>query len=112
MNIYKKSFKKGFGKEDKIVVEIPYWSKRINPYMLKENGEPEDVGKYPTLTGLIIHHKKDDDYDEIGFAQTIDMDYKDKGDQVDGFVVMWDGEEEDFRKKCEELGLGHQEIWI
>ena len=43
-------------------------------------------------------------------AETIDMDYKDKADQVDGFRVMWHGGEEEFRKKCKELGIGIHEI--
>jgi len=93
-------------RKNKIIVEIPFWSKRQNPYM-----EDENVGEYPTLTGLIVRHKKDgNDYDEIGFAQTIDMSYKDKPDQVNGFVIMWQGEEEDFIKKCKELGIGIDEI--
>ena len=95
-------------KGDKIIVEIPYWSKRSNPYM-----PGEDVGEYPTLTGLIIRHKKDDNnYDELGFAQTIDRDYKGKCDDVGGFIIMWYGGEEDFIKKCQELGLGWQEISV
>jgi hypothetical protein len=90
--------------KDKIMVEIPFWSKRFNPYM------PDmDVGKYPTLTGLIVRNRN---YDEMGFAKTIDMDYKDKGDQVGSFVIMWNGGEESFRKTCKELGIGIQEIRI
>lgn len=98
MKVYKSE------KGDKIIFEVPYWSKRYNPYCIKEDGEPEDVGRYPTLTGLIIRHRKDGDWDEIGWALTLDMDYAGKPDQVGGFVVMWYGSEEDFIKKCEELG--------
>lgn len=98
-------------KKDKIIVEIDYWAERMNPYMI--NGEPEYVGEYPTLTGLIVRHRNEGNcYDEIGFAHTIDMDYKDKPDQVDGFVIMWDDGENEFREKCKELGLGIQEIFI
>lgn len=103
MKIYKK--------KNKIYIEINFWSKRINPYMLDEKGNPKDVGKYPTLTGLIIRNRKDgNNYDEIGFALTIDMDYKDKPDQTNGFVIMWYDDEKSFKKKCKELGLGIQEI--
>ena len=91
--------------KDKIIVEIPFWSKRINPYMIDKNGEFEDVGQYPTLTGLIIRHRKDGNWDEMGGALTLDMDYKDKPDQVGGFVIRWFGGEEKFREKCKELGL-------
>jgi len=94
-------------KDNKIIVEIPFYSDRSNPYM-----EGQDVGKYPTLTGLIIKNKGDDDYDELGFAQTIDMDYKDKGDQVGDFIIKWHQSEDKFRKKCDELGLNIQEITL
>ena len=67
MNVYKK--------DNKFIFEIETEINRINPYM-----EDEDCGKYPTLTGLIIKHRGNNDYDEIGFAHTIDMDYKDKPD--------------------------------
>ena len=103
MKIYKK--------DDKIICEIPFWSKRYNPYMVDDEGNPEDIGEYPTLTGLIVRHRKGgSDWEEIGFAHTIDMDYKDKGDQVGSFVIMWYGDEEDFIKKCKEFGIGVQEI--
>ena len=97
MNIYKK--------DNKIVFEIEEFAKRVNPY------DPDgDYGEYPTLTGLIIHHKTDGYYDEMGFAVTIDMDYKGKTDQVGDFLVSWFGEEDTFRKKCKELGIGIHEI--
>ena len=97
--------------KDNIIITIPFWEKRINPYMIDENGKPEDVGSYPTLTGLIVRHDKNgNNWEEIGFAYTIDMDYKDKPDQVDGFAVMWDGEEEDFVKLCKEWKIGIHEI--
>ena len=86
--------------KNNIVIKVPYWSKRMNPYM-----EGQDVGEYPTLTGLIIHHRKDGVCDEIGWAYTIDMAYKDKSDQYTEIIIQWDGEEENFIKKCEELKL-------
>ena len=103
MKIYKK--------DDKIIAEVPFWSRRINPYMLDENGDPEDVGSYPTLTGLIVRYRKDGNlYDELGFAMTIDRDYKDKGDDVGDFLIRWYGEEEEFLEKCKELGLDVVEL--
>jgi len=90
MKIYKR--------EGKIIVEIDYWSKRSNSYMLDE-----DVGEYPTLTGLIVRNKG---CDELGFAQTIDMDYKGKPDQIGDFIVKWHDGEDEFREKCFELGIG------
>jgi len=95
-----------YKKENKIIVEIPAESKRLNPYM-----EGQDVGEYPTLTGLIIRYRKDgNNYDEIGFANTIDMDYKGKSDQVGDFVISWFGGEKEFREKCKELGLDIMEM--
>ena len=92
---------------EEIVVKIPFWSKRTNPYMVDEKGEFLDVGEFQTLTGLICDPPKNciGCDPEMGFALTIDMDYKDKGDQVDGYVIMWSGSEKDFIAKCEELGL-------
>jgi len=103
MKIYKNK------KKDKIIVEIPFWSKRMNPYMIDEQGKPEDVGEFPTLTGLIIRHRKGgNNYDEYGWASTIDMDYAGKQDQIGDFVIRWYGEEKEFVKKCKELVLGIQ----
>jgi len=98
--------------DNKIVLEIPYYSDRINPYMLDENGEPQDVGTYPTLTGLIIRHKTDSDYYELGFAQTLDCGYKDKSDQTGDFIIKWHEDEDKFIEKCKELGLNVHEFTI
>lgn len=95
MKIYKKN--------NKIMIEIPFYSKRFNPYMVNENGEPDDVGEYPTLTGLIT--KDRDGNDEMGFCKTIDMAYKDKGDQFTEIMIQYWGSEEDFKKLCRELGI-------
>ena len=93
-------------------MEIPAEEKRWNPYM-EEESERGELGTYTTLTGLIIRHNQDgNDWAEIGFAQTIDMDYKDKADQVGGFIFMWYGGEEDFKKKCKELKLNIMEMEV
>jgi hypothetical protein len=85
-----------------ITFTFPRFAKRWNPY-----DEDGDHGEYPVFTGLIIRHKKNgSDWDEIGFAGTIDMDYKEKPDQVADIIVAWHGKEEDFINKCEELGIG------
>lgn len=89
MEIYKR--------DGKIVFEVPEFSPRSNPYM-----EGEDCGTYSTLTGLIY---REFGSDAFAFAPTIDMDYKGKPDQVAMPLIMWHGSEEDFEKKCHELGL-------
>ena len=95
--------------EEKISFTYPRNQNRVNPYM----DDGEFCGEYPTFTGLIVRHNKDgNDWDEIGFAYTIDMDYKGKDDQVGSFAVMWEGEEEDFIKKCKELGIGIHELSV
>src|SRR3990167_2761155 len=85
---------------DKIVIEIPFYSPRSNPWM------EESPGDYPTLTGLIVRHYKDENHwEEYGFAYTIDMDYKDKDDQYTDIMFVYDGDEEDFKKLCIEWGI-------
>ena len=88
-----------YKKYNKIIIEIPYWSKRSNPYMLGE-----DVGSYQTLTGILDEDK--DGNDRFGFGLSIDMDYKDKPDQYTDIKYHFWGEEEDFIKVCKELGIG------
>jgi len=91
-----------------ITFTFPRYQKRMNPYGSDEANDRGDFGEHPTFTGLIIHHRKNgSNWDEIGFAETIDMDYKGKEDQTGGIIVAWQGTEEDFIKKCEELGLGY-----
>ena len=93
---------------DNIVITIPFWSKRFNPYT------PDvDTGNYPTLIGLIVRHNKNgNNWNEMGFATCIDMDYKDKPDQAGSFLVMWDGEKKDFIKLCREWKVGIEEIEV
>ena len=87
-------------KEDKIILEIPFWSKRSNPYM----PDNADVGEYPTLTGIIMKHRAEGNHwDDIGFAYTIDMDYKGKPDQYTSIMFHFTGEDEAFRDLCKML---------
>lgn len=96
----------------KIIFEFPERLNRSNPYM-EEESERGELGTYPYFTGLIIRHKKDrNNWNEIGFANTIDRDYKDKSDDVGGIIVEWDGSEEEFIKKCEELKIGIHEFTV
>lgn len=90
-----------FKRGNKIVFEFPETLKRFNPY-----DEEADYGSYPYFTGVIMHHKENgNDYDEIGFAGTIDMDYKDKPDQISDIIVKWCEGSDSFKKKCDELGI-------
>ena len=80
--------------KDNIVITIPYWSKRHNPYM-----EGEDCGQYKTLMGLITNDEFGNE--EIGFSLVIDMGYKGKPDQeTDIMIHWWEGTKEDFIKLC------------
>ena len=100
-------------KKDKIIFEFDRFEKRLNPYMIDKDGNPEDVGKYPTFTGLIVRHRKGgNDWDEMGFAMTIDRDYKGKCDDVGDFIVKWYDSESKFKKECTKLGLNIMEINI
>ena len=86
-------------KEHTITFEFPLESPRYNPYM----GDDEQHGSYLTFTCLIVRH---DGYDEMGFAGTIDRNYKGKDDDVGDIIVVWDGEEKEFIEKCRELEFG------
>lgn len=87
--------------ENLITFEFPFTAQRHNFY-----DENIEYGEYNTFTGLIIHHRKGgSDWDEIGFANTIDRNYKGKLDDVGEIIVAWPGEEKEFIEKCKELGL-------
>ena len=95
-------------KNGKISFSFPEKLKRYNPY-----DEKKDYGEYPTFTGLIVHNKRNgNNYDEIGFATTIDMDYKDKPDQVGSIVIAWYDGAKEFKKECKKLEIGWQEITL
>ena len=64
-----------------------------------------DIGEYQTLIGLIYHDKFGND--EVGFAQTIDMDYKGKGDQWTDIKYQYWGGAEEFIKLCKKLEIGY-----
>lgn len=96
--------------KEEVIFTFPRFAKRYNPYGTDEENDKGEFGFYPTLTGLIIRHRKGGHWDEMGFAGTIDMDYKGKSDQVGDFVVTWHGDEESFREKCKELGMGIYEF--
>jgi len=66
------------------------------------------VGKHRNFTGLIFIDK--DGNEEIGFAQTIDMSYKGKPDQIGSFLVRWYGEKDDFIKECEKMEIDISEM--
>lgn len=94
-----------FKRDNKIIFEFPEELPRCNPY-----DEEGDYGTYPYFTGVIMYHRKGgSDWDEMGFAGTIDMDYKDKPDQISDIIIQYYGEPEDFKKKCEELGIDYVE---
>lgn len=86
--------------KDEITFTFKSFQPRYNPYLSEL--DQHTLGDYPTFTGLIIRHPG---YDEIGFAGTIDMDYKGKPDQVSDIIVAWQGDEEDFKQKCKELEI-------
>lgn len=93
---------KVYKQDGKIIFEFPEELPRSNPWT------EGDVGSFPYFTGIIVPQKNCSD-PEMGFAGTIDMDYKGKPDQWSDIIVHWHGEKEDFIKKCEELGVEHFE---
>jgi len=91
--------------KNKIVIEIPFWEKRFNPWT------ESYVGKHKTLIGIIRNDKWGNQ--EIGFAKVIDMSYKDKGDQNTDIIIYTDHLEKlDFIKLCKDLELDYIEYPI
>ncbi len=94
--------------DKEITFTFSRWQDRWNPFQ-----DEGTVGIYPTFTGLIVRHRKNgNNWDEIGFAGTIDMSYKGKADQVSDFLVMWSDDEESFREMCGELDIDIFEMTI
>ena len=89
---------KVYKKDKKIIFEFSEEKKRFNPY-----DEDGDYGYHPTFIGLI----DEDEFgnEEIGFAYTIDMDYKGKADQYTEIVIKYYEEVEDFIKLCKKLDI-------
>jgi len=97
MKIYKK--------KNKIVIEIPFYKNRWNPWT------EGYVGQHKTLIGII----QNDDWgnQELGFANVIDMSYKGKGDQETDIIIHIDYLEKlDFIKLCDDLKLDYIEYPI
>lgn len=91
-NIYKK--------EDKIIIEIPFYSERYNPYM----SDSSYHSKMNNIVGVIVPVKNCDTPD-IGFAYNIDMDYKGKPDQTSEIFYKFYGKRKDFIDLCKKLKI-------
>lgn len=74
--------------DDKLIVELPITQSRYNPYMGNES-----VGEMKAFIGVIAG-------DEYTLNYLIDMDYKDKGDQI-GLEVLRLNSKEELRELCE-----------
>ena len=81
--------------ENNLIVKIPLKVNRYNPYN-------NMAGEMNNIVGLIEYHGG---YADLGFAYLIDMDYKDKGDQIGDWAVKYDGEKEDFKALCKGLKI-------
>lgn len=80
------------GKDLVMELRMPLMATRSNPYDETEK-DPMD-----NICGIIAG-------DEIGFAHWIDMDYKDKDDQVSVPFYLYQGEADEFKKICGELKI-------
>lgn len=90
-----------------IVFRFPEQKPRVSPYDRDEFINLVEAGPfdfYSTFTGLIVP-QKNCNQPEMGFALTIDMDYKDKPDQWGEIAVRWFGEKQAFVDKCVEMGI-------
>jgi hypothetical protein len=87
-----------YKQEGDLIIElsIPLKVSRSNPW------QDEPTGKMDNILGVI-------DGNEIGFAYWIDMEYKDKPDQISEIFYLYQGEPEEFKILCKELGIYVQE---
>jgi hypothetical protein len=86
--------------KDHLIIEIPLTTTRSNPWM--ENWHPKMDNVIAVINGF---HDQNNNWDEMGFCYRIDMDYADKPDQWTDFFFKWFGEQREFEKLCEELGI-------
>ena len=80
-------------KDDRLVVEMPLKQKITSPY------EDGDLGEMDNLIGIICGN-------EQGFAQLIDMSYKDKDPQIGEIIIKTYYSEKDFIELCKKQGIG------
>ena len=79
---------------EKIIVELDFWQPVNNPY------EENTKRRTHNLIGVIAG-------DDYTISQLIDLDYK--GSQQEGMpLIHYNGDEDDFKKLCKELGI---DIW-
>ena len=87
---------------NKIIIEIPYWSDRHEPFTYKV------TGKHVTLVGQIV--KRSESIEDYGFGYVIDMDYKDKNDQFTSIMFRYtEGGKEEFIELCKKLKIDYVE---
>src|SRR3989338_8119072 len=86
---------KVYKRYNKIIFEVPSESCRYDPYSEKE------YGSHQTLVGLVSLDESANK--EYGWAEVIDMGYKDKPDQFTDYVIKWYGGEEEFLQICEDI---------
>jgi len=87
-----------YKKNNKLIIEVPFYSERSNPY------DDSYCEKMDNVIGIITPNSKCSDPD-MGFCYLIDMDYKGKEDQWTNYFYKFDGEEEEFNELCTKLGI-------
>lgn len=79
--------------EKNLIIKIPLKQDIYNPYI------DDVVGKMDNIVGVI-------ESDDFGFANYIDMSYKNKGPQLTPmFFHFWQGNKEDFKSLCKKLEI-------
>jgi hypothetical protein len=86
-----------------LIIEIPLHQDALDYFGKK-------VGETPNVIGVVGQDQWGNE--EIGFHQLINMTYKNKKSQIDGLLVQYYGEKEDFKKLCEELNIEYFEYPI
>ena len=83
-----------------LIIKIPLYQDSLDYFGKK-------VGTISNLIGVVCHDN--DGNEELGFHQLIDMTYKDKDSQIDGLLVSYQGDKEEFERICLELGISYFE---
>ncbi len=83
-------------KDNNLIVSIPL-KQTARDYL------DQDCGEIDNIIGVIS--KDQFGNEEIGFHHLIDMTYKGKESQIDGLLISYHGDREDFIKLCKELNI-------
>lgn len=89
--------------KENLIIEIPLYQDALDYF-------GEKVGEISNIIGVVSQDQWGNE--EIGFHKLIDMTHKDKESQIDGLLVQYYGNKEDFKKLCKDLDISYFEYPI